>query len=65
MVPDYDGRPGHPRGIAASWGAVLQQCYGDQGMRDALGQRLREGGLPVDDPGVLRDIDHPTDLEGE
>ncbi len=63
VSPVYRGRPGHPVGFSRSLFPRLALLQGDQGAR----QLLREAGpvrhlLPVDDPGIHRDIDRPDDL---
>ncbi|RIX49614.1 MAG: nucleotidyltransferase family protein [Rhodocyclales bacterium GT-UBC] len=61
--PEYGGRPGHPVGFAAMWRADLLGLQGDAGARaivQAAPELLKR--CPVDDPGVLLDIDLPTDL---
>ncbi|MDN0085238.1 nucleotidyltransferase family protein [Crenobacter sp. SG2305] len=57
------GRRGHPVGFARTWQAQLATLTGDQGGKTLLEQhRLTLTLCPVDDPGVLWDIDHPQDL---
>jgi molybdenum cofactor cytidylyltransferase len=63
-VPVYQGQWGHPVGFGAGYGRALGQLRGDQGAR-ALLREGRVSVLAVDDPGVLRDVDLPTDLMGE
>lgn len=62
-APSYRGERGHPVGLAASYRAQLRALTGDAGAR-AIIQRdaARITLVPVDDPGVLRDIDTPADL---
>lgn len=62
--PSYRGRPGHPVGFAAAWRDSLLALDGDIGARELI----RSAGTarivcPVDDPGIHRDIDLPSDLE--
>jgi molybdenum cofactor cytidylyltransferase len=63
-VPVYQGRWGHPVGFGSSFARPLAALQGDQG-----GRRLLQGGkvilVEVDDPGVLRDVDVPGDLNGQ
>jgi molybdenum cofactor cytidylyltransferase len=63
-APRYRGERGHPVGFAARYRAALEALVGDAGAREIL---RRDGGLvvmlDVDDPGVLRDIDTPADLQ--
>lgn len=59
----YQGRRGHPVGFSGRWFAQLAALTGDQGARSILEQHRTELVVcPVDDPGVLRDIDRPTDV---
>lgn len=61
----YQGRRGHPVGFSRVWFAQLVALTGDQGARSILEQHRTELIVcQVDDPGVLRDIDRPTDLVG-
>lgn len=63
IAPAYAGRRGHPVGFAAQWGAQLAELSGDQGARRLLSENSHQLELmPTDDPGVLQDIDHPSDL---
>lgn len=60
---EYRGRRGHPVGFAGHWFAQLAILSGDQGGRTILEAYRQELALcPVDDPGVLRDIDRPADM---
>lgn len=59
----YRGRRGHPVGFARSWQAQLLALSGDQGGKTLLERQRQALTLcPVDDPGVLWDIDTPQDL---
>ena len=63
VAPEYGGRRGHPVGFSRRWYSDLLALEGDQGARGLLAkhpQALRR--VPVQDPGVLRDLDHPEDL---
>lgn len=65
VAPAYQGQRGHPVGLAGSWRSQLLANRGDQGARAILSahaQALRL--LPMADPGILRDVDTPADLEG-
>ena len=64
-APFHAGRRGHPVGFGRACRAQLAALAGDEGAkavvaahRDALVR------IDVDDPGVLRDVDTPEDLEG-
>ena len=54
---------GYPIGFHRTLFPELEALTGDQGARDVLKNRLAEiQEIPVDDPGVSRDIDQPKDL---
>lgn len=62
--PEHKGRGGHPVGFAASLRAELSVLGGDVGARWVVERHRRDlGRVPVDDPGVLLDVDTPADLE--
>jgi molybdenum cofactor cytidylyltransferase len=61
----YRGERGHPVGFARRFLDELSALHGDQGARELLARRAELVSLfDVDDPGVLRDIDRPSDLAG-
>jgi molybdenum cofactor cytidylyltransferase len=62
-APVYQGRRGHPVGIAARFRSELEGLQGDRGARGLL-QRHADALIlvPCDDPGILLDIDTPQDL---
>ncbi|PWG62606.1 nucleotidyltransferase family protein [Spiribacter halobius] len=63
VMPEYDGRRGHPVGFAARFGPALRALAGDTGARRVV--RAHPGcvvTVPVADPGILRDVDTPADL---
>jgi molybdenum cofactor cytidylyltransferase len=63
VAPVRDGRRGNPAGFARSLLPALASLSGDSGARqllEALGPALTK--VPVDDPGIFRDIDRPEDL---
>lgn len=61
LVPTYQAQRGHPVGFARRHFAELMKLEGDQGARALLKTyAVRE--MPVDDVGVLRDLDTPADL---
>ena len=65
VVPSFEGRRGHPVLFGARHFAALRQLGGDTGAREILKQHaalVRE--VPVNDPGVLLDVDTPQDLAG-
>jgi molybdenum cofactor cytidylyltransferase len=63
VVPVQGGRRGNPVGIARRHWPALQPLLGDRGAR-ALLDSLGVTEVPVDDPGIHRDLDTPADLEG-
>ncbi len=63
-LPLHRGRRGHPVAFACRYRSRLIRLSGDQGGRQLLtryGQWIRTAA--VDDPGILADIDSPSDLE--
>jgi molybdenum cofactor cytidylyltransferase len=61
---EFGGRRGHPVGFAAKWRDQLAHLGGDQGGKSILDAHRQQLVLcRVDDPGVLRDIDRPEDLD--
>lgn len=63
-APAYRGERGHPVGFARRFKDELSALRGDAGARDILKAHPDWITLyEVDDPGVLRDIDEPSDLE--
>jgi molybdenum cofactor cytidylyltransferase len=66
VAPRYHGERGHPVGIAARYLAELEALAGDEGARAIL---KRDAALvefvDCDDPGVLRDVDTPADLDSD
>ncbi|MFC4159256.1 nucleotidyltransferase family protein [Chitinimonas lacunae] len=61
-APVYQDRRGHPVGFSRDCRADLLKLEGDHGARSLLlSYPVTE--VPVEDAGVLRDIDLPTDLE--
>lgn len=64
-APSYRGQRGHPVGFARRFLDELSALRGDAGAREILSAHPRDIMLyEVEDPGVLRDIDRPSDLEG-
>jgi molybdenum cofactor cytidylyltransferase len=62
-APVHDGRRGHPVGFARTFGDELATVDGDEGARSVISRHRHEVVLvTVDDAGVTRDIDIPTDL---
>jgi molybdenum cofactor cytidylyltransferase len=62
-APAYRGRRGHPVGFGRSYFEQLASLHGDDGARELLSRHAVSVALcETDDPGVLRDIDKPSDL---
>jgi molybdenum cofactor cytidylyltransferase len=62
-APVFRGRRGHPVGFGKEWRERLLSLDGDHGARQLLTEHPDQLLLlPMDDPGVLLDIDHQTDL---
>jgi molybdenum cofactor cytidylyltransferase len=64
-VPTYQGRRGHPVGFAAACGPALALLHGAQGAALVLqAQQLVNAvaELPLDDAGIVTDIDTVADL---
>ena len=62
-APYFRGRRGHPVGVSRRFRAQLEALKGDEGARAILAERETElVKIPVGDPGVIRDIDRPSDL---
>lgn len=60
-APEWAGRRGHPVAFAPEHGPELLALGGDQGARALLAAHPVTL-VPVDDPGVLRDVDTLSDL---
>lgn len=63
VVPVWQGRRGHPVAFGRAWFGALASLSGDRGARaliQANPGKCRE--LAVTDPGILLDIDRPSDL---
>ena len=63
VVPRHRGQRGHPVGFGAVHRAALLALTGDAGARSLLATATDVWWLDVDDPGTLRDIDVPADLD--
>lgn len=63
LVPVHDNERGNPVGFGSDWFAALQGCSGDAGAREIVrGHPDQIDLLSVDDPGILQDVDTPSDL---
>jgi molybdenum cofactor cytidylyltransferase len=64
VVPTFERERGHPIGIPAAIGRRLAAANPSRSLKEALaaiGEIRAE--FAVDDPGVLRDVDVPADLQ--
>lgn len=62
-APVHDQNRGHPVGFSQRLRAELLAISGDRGARDLIVRHQHElVSIPVDDPGVRRDVDIPDDL---
>jgi molybdenum cofactor cytidylyltransferase len=62
-APYFRARRGHPVGISASFRKEMEQLAGDEGAKKILARHADKlVKIPVGDPGVVRDIDKPSDL---
>jgi molybdenum cofactor cytidylyltransferase len=63
-APSFHGERGHPVGFARRFYEELSSLRGEDGARQFLTRHPEWVKLlEVDDPGVVRDIDEPSDLE--
>jgi molybdenum cofactor cytidylyltransferase len=63
VAPAYLGQRGHPVGFGHAFYPALSALSADQGARHILKQQPdRLTLIPCTDPGVVRDIDTPSDL---
>lgn len=63
VAPFHGGQRGHPVGFGYMHREALSALDGDAGARSLLSTQAITR-IDVDDPGVLRDIDTPADLQG-
>jgi molybdenum cofactor cytidylyltransferase len=65
VAPTHEGCRGHPVGFGRAWLDPLRSLRGDVGARGLIEGALdRLTLIPVDDPGILWDVDTPEDLQG-
>ena len=62
VVPVFRGQDGHPVRFDGSLAPALAALSGERGARGLL-QRHPTHRMPVADPGVVRDLDTPADLD--
>lgn len=66
VVPEHAGRGGHPIVLRARALAAVRTASPATPLRDALREaRLAPARLPVEDAGVLANLDSPADLQRE
>ena len=66
VVPSYEKQRGHPVAFGADFLPALRRLHGDRGGRaivSAHPDAVCE--LAVNDPGVVSDVDKPTDIHGQ
>jgi molybdenum cofactor cytidylyltransferase len=62
-APRYHGRRGHPVGFSRELRRELMVLRGDSGARSLFARYADDGAwVDVDDPGILVDVDTPSDL---
>ena len=64
VQPTYERRPGNPIGFPAAYFDDLVRIRGDVGARQVVAASGPQR-IEVDDPGILRDIDHAVEAGGE
>ncbi len=64
VAPAFAGKPGFPRALPAALLPELVKLTGDRGAAAVI-DWTRARWLDVEDPGILRDIDMPEDIEGK
>lgn len=63
VVPQFQGRRGHPVGFAKCFQSQLLALRGDTGAKSIIeGHFAQLTTLDVDDPGIVLDIDFPHDI---
>ena len=63
-APFHDGKRGHPVGFSAACYDKLAALSGDEGAKTVVAAYADElAHIDVDDPGTLRDVDTPADLQ--
>jgi len=66
VVPRFQGQPGHPVVFGSQFRCDLEGLDGDEGAKRILQANLeRVVWMDVDDAGILRDYDEPSDLDDE
>lgn len=63
VVPRHHGKRGHPVGFGRDHFPALTVLGNDEGARLVIANATAIHWIDVDDPGVLRDVDTPNDLD--
>lgn len=64
VIPAYRGERGHPVGFGRIYRDELLALQGDEGARSVIARHRTElETIDCGDPGVLRDVDTPADLD--
>ena len=61
VQPVFNGDAGHPVGFSRRHFPALMALHGDTGARHLI-REFPVLQIPVDDPGILQDVDYPSDL---
>lgn len=62
VAPEYEGRRGNPVVVPRTWFGRIESLHGDTGPREFINDPQAKLNLvPVDDEGVLLDVDTPAD----
>ncbi|MBL8522053.1 MAG: nucleotidyltransferase family protein [Betaproteobacteria bacterium] len=63
VVPTHHGQRGHPVAFSSVFGSALEALHGDTGARGLVASHPETVTLlPVEDDGVVADVDNPEDL---
>lgn len=62
-IPEYNGTPGHPILISAKLFPAILADSGEGGLAGVLRRVSRPIPVPVNDPGILMDVDTPEDYQ--
>lgn len=65
LWPEYQGERGNPVLFSAEHFDSLRSVTGDRGGRELVTSHPGSTPVPVDDPGVVRDVDRRTDLDSD
>ena len=63
ILPTKDGRYGHPVGFHSAYFDEIGRLKGDRGAKEVITAHPADlVEVPVEDPGILQDVDRPPDL---